>query len=174
MVSLLLELVSLLTVEGMKDPRSHFLCVLTRRYLTAYARGHFDTAAVYGRRIAEVFSWYSLPNGHPKREEGLCEMIWANDFWYMHAVQFVLGYKDLESIAEEFGMPLTTWSIYDDLTQLRWYGNAGAHVDYAQIEGGYSLEADAAAFTSTIRIVIACIGLFRMTPLTVSRLRSKM
>ena len=92
----------------------------------------------------------------------------------MHAVQFVLGYKDLESIAEEFGMPLTTWSIYDDLTQLRWYGNAGAHVDYAQIEGGYSLEADAAAFTLTIRIVIACIGLFRMTPLTVSRLRSKM
>ena len=84
------------------------------------------------------------------------------------------GYKDLETIAEDLGMPLTTWSIYDDLTQLRWYGNAGAHVDYAQLEAGYPLEADPAAFTATIRIVIACIALFRMTPMTASSLRSKL
>ena len=152
MASLLLELVSLLTAEGMKDPRAQYLCVQTRRYLTAYARCHFDTVAVYGRRIAEVFSWYSLPKGHPKREEGLCEMVWAIDFWYVHADQFVFGYEDLQSIAEDLGMRLTTWSIFDDLTQLRRYGNAGAHVDFAQLEAGKSCQVYPAGQLNFIRI----------------------
>ena len=171
MASLLVELVSLLTAET--DPRAQFLRMQTRRYLAAYARSNFETAAVYGRRIAEVFAYYSLPEGHPKREDGLCEMVWAIDFWYMHADRFVFGHEDLESIAEDLGMRLTTWSIYDDLTQIRRYGNTGAHVDDAQM-AGYPLEADAEAFTATIRIIVASVALFRMTTVTVSSLRSKL
>ena len=46
------------------DTRAAFLYIQLRRYMEAYGRGHFETAALYGRRITEGYCMPSLPKGH--------------------------------------------------------------------------------------------------------------
>ena len=152
------ELVSSIEADGMTDPRAKFIRIQSRRYLAAYGRSHFETAAVYGRRLAEGFCWYALPPGHPARYEGLCAMSWALDFWDMYVSDFVRDHTDIGRIASHLGMGLTTWRIFDDVTIMRRYGNMGAHFDE------YALHADPEAFTATLRIIVASIVLFRHLP----------
>ena len=87
-------------------------------------------------------------------------------FWYESVAGIIAKQGDLASIGDALGMGLTNWSIFDDLTRMRRYGNAGAHVHEDQL-AGYDLEADAAAFTATVRIIVATIVLLRDRPVSV-------
>ena len=160
----LVSVVSLIDDDSIADPRAKVLGMNFRGYLAAYGRGNFETAAVYGRRMAEVFCVHCFPEGHPAAYDGLRDMSWARHYWWTYAADFVVGFPNILRIGEGLGMALSSWSIFEDLTKMREYGNSGGHVCHDQLEA-YGLQADEEAFMSTLRIVLCSLALFRYKPL---------
>ena len=151
-------LFALLQEEGMGNKRMQFLYQQSRLYLISYARGHFVTSSLYCRRIAEFYVRYAHADDHPAQNDSLCEAVWALPHWYEKTNDRIGKNEDLSHIAVSLGMGLSSSSIFDDLTKLRWYGNGGIHVTDQQLDGYY---ADPDVFAATIRIIIATIALLR-------------
>ena len=146
------------------DTRASLLHVHFRRYVAAYARQHYETAAMYGRRMAESFCIIALPDNHEAKEYGsLCEMAWALPCWELKVYDYIQEYTDLVEIANELCMGIGYANVWNDLTTVRWYGNDGCHVSAKQLDQG-PLEAKEETFVSTIRVGIATLALLRKTP----------
>ena len=142
------------------DTRAAFLYIQLRRYLEAYGRGHFETAALYGRRITEGYCMLSLPKGHEAREKGLCEQVWALPFWAERVYALLQGDPELVLLADEMGMSFTASNVWWDLTVARRYGNDGAHVSEEQLyEHPLSVLED--TFVPTVRIAMATFAILR-------------
>ena len=162
-VSTLARLMATIEVQARCDIRAGFLYTQLCRYVQAYARGHFETAALYGRRMTEAFCMLALPEGHEAKEKGLCEQVWALPFWYERVYAYIQDDPELVLIADEMGMSLTVSNVWWDLTVARRYGNDGAHVSDEQLYQ-QPLAVQEETFVSTVRIALATLVLLRKKP----------
>ena len=142
------------------DTRAAFLYIQLRRYMEAYGRGHFETAALYGRRMTEAFCMLALPKGHEAREKGLCEQVWALPLWAERVYALLQDDPELVLIADEMGMSFTASTVWWDLTVARRYGNDGAHVSEEQLYE-QPLAVWEETFVPTVRIAMATLVLLR-------------
>ena len=124
-------------------------------FFTRYAEGAYYDAAVWARRIAEVYCEVLLRvfDQDLGRLYGLYDMTWAlpDCVWQYSAYQHVSAYGgDHRDIAVRLGMHLSRHSLFEDLDYLRWYGNMGTHA--SRFLCGARLQPDPGVVVSVIRV----------------------
>ena len=166
MASSIAALMAVIKKEESIDLRAKFLYWNAFLFLFSYGRGHFEAAAVYARRIAEVFCFIAHPDSDADEYyDGLCQMAWALPMWYRRAVEYIAEQQDLAGIGDSLGMGLPSkLRVWDDVTTIRRYGNEGAHASDAQMYG-QPLQANDEAFIATVRIIVASLTVYRLTPM---------
>ena len=156
-----------------------YMALAYRRFIQAYARRHYEDAAIWVRRIAEAFCLSILtPTYHGYLLGDLTWYLWEHRPEFAAAsVYSLVSSRPLTKVcelAEEMGVCFATATVYEDLKTMAWYGNKGAHAHSALVRNAGALvprgmQAEPAVFTAVIRILIAFIHLHEVE-LQVSRL----
>ena len=129
-----------------------------RMFFIRYAEGAYYDAAVWGRRVAEVYCiaildvfGKDLGDGF----HGLYELTRELPDW----VWPYSGYEHLDAYGEgehgrRLGMHLSSVKIWEDLVFLRKYGNRGAHAQEEYLSGG-KLPPSPQVVVSVIRVALS-------------------
>ena len=146
----------------------YFLYSLTN-FMTTYGRGDYEDAAVWSRRLAEVYCNYVFYHFDPTmlaQWYGLAELVWELPEWVWQYGAFAharaVGMFDAGFL---IGAPLSMSTVFDDLDALRRYGNRGAHAD-RQFDVGVVLP-DSGICCRILRVSLSFMSLH-------ARLRSRM
>ena len=127
------------------------------RFMAAYARGQYEDAAIWCRRIAECFCIVVLRDGYVVQEVGLLgEMLYQLPEHLLNARVWDDLCGTAASIAVSMGCFLSTQSIRDDLGWLQWYGNQGAHA-HPYFDGN-PVKARPEVVTAVLRIVLLFVS----------------
>ena len=158
---------------------SKFFAYAVKMFFIRYAEGAYYDAAVWGRRVAEVYCKVILDVfGKDHEFHGLYELIGELPDW----VWLYSGYEHLEAYGEgehgrRLGMQLSSVPVWEDLDFLRKYGNSGAHASSEYLSGG-KLSPSPKVVVCVIRVALSFTcwyKRFRMTDsATLARYRSKM
>ena len=160
---------------------SKFFSYAVRMFFVRYAECAYFDAAVWGRRVAEVYCnvildvfGKDLGDGF----HGLYELIWELPDW----VWPYTVYEHLDAYGEgghgrRLGMQLSSVPVWKDLDTLRRYGNSGAHGSWKYLSGG-KLPPSPDVVVCVIRVVFSFACWYRRIRMTGSaaraRYRSKM
>ena len=137
---------------------SKFFAYAVRMFFIRYAEGAYYDAAVWGRRVAEVYCIAILDvfgKDLGDQFHGLYILIWELPDW----VWPYSGYEHLEAYGEgehgrRLGMQLSSVPIWKDLDFLRKYGNHGAHASSEYLLGG-KLPQSPQVVVCVIRVVVS-------------------
>ena len=143
-------------------------------FFTRYGEASYYDAAVWARGLAEAYCCVLLRGFGAEMYDGfedLSSMCWRLPDWawqntaYQHAVAHG---SPANALAVKVGMHLSSKCIDEDLNQLRWYGNAGAHTNASYLSGS-RLGPDPGVVVSVVRV--ACSRLvWHSTFMMVSKL----
>ena len=136
------------------DRRIGFLYAQLGRFVQAYAHGHFESVALYGRRIAEAFCIKVHGQEAYYQYDGLCSACWYLPCWSWRVYDYIEADRELAGIGEALGLGLSCARIWDDLTTLRQYGNYGLNTFEEQMEG-MPMQPWDEVFVAAIRITLA-------------------
>ena len=158
-----------------------FFAYAVRTFFIRYAEGAYYDAAVWGRRVAEVYCIVildvfgkDLGGGF----HGLYDLTRALPDW----VWRYSGYEHLDAYGEgelgrRLGMQLSSVPIWEDLDFLRKYGNRGAHASWEYLEGG-KLPPSPQVVVCVIRVALSFTCWYRRIRMTdsaaLARYRSKL
>ena len=143
------------------DGIGKFFLYAMKMFFVRYAEGSYYDASMWGRRLAETYCYGILQFFNAELGDGfhgLYKLTWMlpDWVWDYSAFAHVLAYGECwysDFIAVGFGMPLSSSSIFDDLTMLRWYGNRGAHA--SQYLRGDRMKADEGVVSSVLRVTMS-------------------
>ena len=160
---------------------SKFFAYAVRMFFIRYAEGAYYDAAVWGRRVAEVYCLVilglfgkDLGDGF----HGLYELTWElpDWVWPYSVYEHVEAYGEGEH-GRRLGMQLSSVPVWKDLDFLRKYGNSGAHARWAYLSGG-KLSPSPQVVVCVIRVALSFTCWYRRSrmaePSALARYRSKM
>ena len=160
---------------------SKFFAYAVRMFFIRYAEGAYYDAAVWGRRVAEVYCFAILDvfgNELGDQFHALYDLIRSLPDW----VWPYSGYEHLDAFGEGehgrgLGMQLSSVPIWKDLDFLRKYGNRGAHAKSEYLLGG-KLPPSPQVVVCVTRVVVSFACWYTRTRLAdraaLVRYRSKM
>ena len=160
---------------------SKFFAYAVRMFFIRYAEGAYYDAAVWGRRVAEVYCIVILDVlGKDLGDEfyGLYELTMELPDW----VWPYSGYEHLDAYGEgehgrRLGMQLSSVPVWKDLDFLRKYGNSGAHASWEYLSGG-KLSPSPQVVVCVIRVALSFTCWYRRIRMAdsaaLARYRSKM
>jgi len=160
---------------------SKFFAYAVRMFFIRYAEGAYYDAAVWGRRVAEVYCIVILDVfGKDLGDEfhGLYELTRELPDW----VWPYSGYDHLDAYGEgehgrRLGMQLSSVPVWKDLDFLRKYGNSGAHASWKYLSGG-KLSPSPQVVVCVIRVALSFTCWYRRIRTTdsaaLAKYRSKM
>ena len=158
-----------------------FFAYAVRMFFIRYAEGAYYDAAVWGRRVGEVYCKVILDVfGKDLGDEfhGLYELIREMPDW----VWPYSGYEHLDAYGEGdhgrwLGMHLSSVRVWEDLDILRKYGNSGAHASSEYLSGG-KLSPSPQVVVCVIRVALSFTCWYRRIRMTdsaaLARYRSKL
>ena len=165
----ILQLLTIVSAMGPPNRAATYIRMASHPFLRSYARGFYEDAAMWSRRIAEAFCIMILRDHFRMKElDGLYDMInaipWevSNEGVYKHLQ------GDLVLLGTEMGCGLTSQKVWQDLHTMRRYGNQGAH-PFEYFDDG-PLKPDAQVFVATLRIIMCFAAWHRRTYIPMSRL----
>ena len=139
---------------------ARFFVYCTRMFFRRYAEQAYYDAAVWGRRLAEVYCLVLLQvfqqeldnsfHGLYELSNDLPEWVWAYSA-YAHVSACASG--EYKAVAERLGMPLSREDVYGDLSTLRKYGNKGAHA--SRYLNGDRLKPDPRSVVAVFRVAMS-------------------
>ena len=156
-----LYFLALLNEVSTSNPGKFFVYAL-KNFFVRYAEGSYYDAAVWGRRLAEVYCKFVLQVFAQGGEgNGLYELIpqlpeWA---WQHTAYDHLYAYGE-GGFGRRFGMQYAVSQVWEDLESLRKYGNRGAHAADEYLAGA-KLPPSPRVVVCVVRVALSFICWYR-------------
>ena len=155
------------------SPLERYGCLAYSRFMRSYARGRYEDAGIWARRLVEACCISML--GGPTAYGVLGSMFEALEYLQLikpddtpYDIILANGDPEVLQVSLLVGIPMDQWRLWDDFAYLHKYGNEAANASAGMLRDGS--KADDWVFQSFIRILCVMLSNRKKFSMPVSKL----